>query len=120
MKLSAIDHVQLAIPPGGEEQARSFYRDLLGLTEVPKPPEMAKRGGAWFENESVRAHVGIEKDFVPARRAHPAFVVEGLDDLLKACGARGIEVRPAEGVGEIRRFHIDDPFGNRIEVMARD
>jgi predicted enzyme related to lactoylglutathione lyase len=119
MKLSAIDHVQLAIPPGGEDRARAFYRDLLGLAEVPKPPDMAKRGGAWFENETVRVHVGVEKDFVPAQKAHPAFVVQGLDALLATCARQGIAVKPAEQVGGFRRFHIADPFGNRIEVMEK-
>jgi hypothetical protein len=119
MKLFAIDHVQLAIPPGGEDAARAFYAGLLGLVEVPKPPEMAVRGGAWFENETVRVHVGVEADFVPAKKAHPAFVVEGLDVLLAACAAHAITPRPAEGVGGFRRFHIDDPFGNRIEIMEK-
>ena len=119
MKLAAIDHVQLAIPPGGEDKARTFYCGLLGLGEVPKPPEMAKRGGAWFENAAVKVHVGVEAEFVPARKAHPAFVVEELETLLAACAAQGIAVRPAEGAGGFRRFHIDDPFGNRIEIMEK-
>jgi hypothetical protein len=80
---------------------------------------MAKRGGAWFENDGVRVHVGVEKDFVPARKAHPAFVVHGLDELLARCAERGITAHPAEGLGAYRRFHIADPFGNRIEVMEK-
>jgi len=119
VKLTGIDHVQLAIPSGQEGLARTFYRDLLGLSEVPKPPEMAKRGGAWFENECVKVHVGVDSDFRPAKKAHPAFVVDGLDEFLRKCADSGIQATEAEGAGGYRRFHILDPFGNRIELMEK-
>lgn len=119
MKLCAIDHVQLAMPPGEEAKARGFYCGLLGLMEVPKPPVLAARGGAWFENEAVKVHVGVEVNFTPARKAHPAFVIDDIDALLLACREREITVIPADGNGNVRRFHIADPFGNRIEVIEQ-
>jgi len=117
MPLLALDHVQLAMPPGGEPAARAFYAGLLGLDEVPKPPALAVRGGAWFERGAVKVHLGVEADFRPARKAHPAFVVSGLDALEQQLVEAGHAVRAAEGVGRWRRLHVDDPFGNRIELM---
>jgi len=117
--LLTIDHVQLAMPPGGEERARAFYRDVLGLDEVPKPPILAARGGCWFERGAVRVHLGVEAEFRPARKAHPAFVVSDLDGLVERCRAAGSRVVPAEEPGGSRRFHVDDPFGNRIELIDR-
>ncbi len=73
MRIVAIDHVQLAMPAGEEDKARAFYNGLLGLAEVAKPAELAKRGGAWFEVGSMKVHLGVESEFVPARKAHPAF-----------------------------------------------
>lgn len=81
MSIVAIDHVQLSMPPGGEEVARTFYAEMLGMTEVPKPAALAKRGGVWFANGAVRIHLGVEADFRPARKAHPALRVNRLDDL---------------------------------------
>lgn len=118
MKLSAIDLVQLAIPAGGEDQARGFYCELLGLAEVPKPPEVS-RDGAWFENDTVRVHVGAEADFVPAKHAHPAFVVEDIDALLAACAARKVLIKPSQTLAGRRGFHSFDPFGNRIELVEK-
>jgi hypothetical protein len=89
MKLTAIDHVQLAMPIGGEDRARAFYADLLELTEKPKPPELAVRGGAWFENDAVKIHLGIESDFRSARKAHPALVVHDLPVLIEKLRAAG-------------------------------
>lgn len=114
----AIDHVQLAIPPGGEDVARQFYAGLLGLVEVPKPPESVKKGGCWFESGAVQIHLGVEEDFHPARKAHPALRCRDYEGLLATLAAAGVTVRPAGDVPGITRCHIDDPFGNRIELVA--
>lgn len=111
---TGIDHVQLAIPVGGEDDARAFYVRLLGLTEVPKPALMAARGGAWFEAGSVKIHVGVEEQFVPARKAHPALIVRGLVRLIEESG---IDARWNNEIDGVVRCHIDDPFGNRIELI---
>ena len=116
----SIDHVQIAMPPGQEQRARAFYIDLLGFTEIPKPPELAKRGGAWFESGTTQLHLGVEPDFRPARKAHPAFVVDDLDALLQKIQTAGCEVdssqHPRDGY---KRAHVLDPFGNRIELMEK-
>ncbi len=119
MRVVALDHVQLAMPPGGEEEARSFYAELLGFNEVPKPPELTKRGGVWFESGAVKIHVGVESDFRPAKKAHPALRVEGLDEFIKRCEQIGIPVKPDAPFDGYRRVHVEDPFGNRIELMER-
>jgi len=113
-KLIDLDHVQLAMPVGGEDVARSFYVGVLGLTEVPKPPVMAARGGCWFESGAVKVHIGVEADFRPARKAHPAFVVAGLDALLTA---HPLAPTWSDEIPGTRRCHVDDPFGNRIELI---
>jgi catechol 2,3-dioxygenase-like lactoylglutathione lyase family enzyme len=113
----AIEHVQLAMPAGMEQAARDFYQGLLGIPEVPKPPELAKRGGAWFENGPLKIHLGIEADFRPARKAHPALLVTGLEGLvarLKQHNVKIIDDDPLEGYF---RVYVADPFGNRIELM---
>ena len=109
-----IDHVQVSIPSGGEDEARRFYVGVLGLDEVPKPPVMAARGGAWFERGDVRVHVGAEADFVPARKAHPALTMYGLRDFIADTGLAA--TWNDELVGVVR-CHVDDPFGNRIELI---
>jgi catechol 2,3-dioxygenase-like lactoylglutathione lyase family enzyme len=118
MSIIAIDHVQLAMPPHQEESARAFYVGVLGLQETPKPPALAARGGVWFESGSVKVHLGVEQDFRPARKAHPAFLVEDLDALLGRCEAAGHAVTGDEPLPGYRRVHVADPFGNRIELMA--
>jgi catechol 2,3-dioxygenase-like lactoylglutathione lyase family enzyme len=117
VKLLRFDHVQLAMPPGGEEAARSFYCGVLGLVERTKPARLAARGGAWFELGPVKLHLGVEADFRPARKAHPALVVDGLQELQRRCAAAGVETREDEPLDGARRLYIQDPFGNRIEVM---
>ena len=117
MTVVAIDHVQLAMPEGGEAPAQQFYEGLLGLTRVPKPPHLERRGGCWFENDSVKVHLGVEADFRPARKAHPALVVEGLDQLVEQLRAAGVAVRDSEPMDAQRRAYADDPFGNRIELI---
>ena len=119
MTFLAIDHVQLAMPPGGEETARKFYCDIMGLTEVPKPKEMAGRGGCWFERGTVRVHLGIEADFRPAKKAHPAFEVTNLAGLIMRLGAAKVQVKQDVPFDGMERVHIEDPFGNRIELLER-
>ena len=109
-----IDHVQVAIPVGSEDLARSFYADVLGLHEVPKPPVMAARGGAWFESGEVRVHVGAEDPFVPARKAHPALAMHGLTDFI---AASRLDATWNDEIAGVVRCHVFDPFGNRIELV---
>lgn len=116
----SIDHVQLAMPTGAEDQARSFYIGLLGFREIPKPAELAKRGGAWFESGSALLHLGVEPDFHPARRAHPALIVDDLDALVAQIERAGFETDTSQPALEgYRRAHVFDPFGNRIELMEK-
>jgi catechol 2,3-dioxygenase-like lactoylglutathione lyase family enzyme len=114
----AIDHVQLAAPPGCEERARAFYAGALGLTEVPKPAEIAARGGCWFESGAVHVHVGVEAEFRPARKAHVGFRVADLDALVARCRTLGFAPTEIETRGGERRSYVDDPFGNRIELIG--
>lgn len=116
-KILAIDHVQLAMPEGGEAEARYFYRDLLGIPEAAKPANLAARGGCWFEHASLKIHLGVEKAFSPARKAHPAFIVDDLFVLIARLDAAGFEATADEPlVGFVRRY-VSDPFGNRIELL---
>lgn len=114
----AIDHVQLAMPAGREEEARRFYRDLLGMTEIPKPAELAKRGGCWFESGGVQLHLGVEEGFRPAKKAHPALRCRDYEGLTSRLRAAGVEVKDDDSIPGVRRCHIFDPFGNRIELIA--
>jgi catechol 2,3-dioxygenase-like lactoylglutathione lyase family enzyme len=116
--LVSIDHVQLAMPAGEESRARAFYRDLLGMTEIPKPHPLAVRGGAWFTAGNVVFHLGVEADFRPARKAHPAIRVRGYEALLSKLRSANFQVKEDFELENIRRAHIDDPFGNRIELIA--
>ena len=117
MPVTAIDHVQLAMPAGGEDAARSFYAGLLGLAEVPKPPNLAKRGGCWFEGDRVKVHLGVEQDFRPARKAHPALLVADLPALAARLAAAGVELVDDEPLEGYERVYVHDPFGNRIELL---
>jgi catechol 2,3-dioxygenase-like lactoylglutathione lyase family enzyme len=120
MNMLSIDHVQIAIPVGEEEKARTFYISLLGFTEIPKPPELAKRGGAWFQSGNVQLHLGVESDFRPARKAHPAFIVDELDSLIAKVQEAGYETDTSQpSLDGYKRAHIFDPFGNRIELMEK-
>ena len=114
---TGIDHVQLAIPVGGENVARDFYVELLGMSEVQKPAAMAARGGAWFESGAVKIHVGVQDDFVAARKAHPALTVVGLRSLVVSSGLEATWNHELSGV---TRCHVEDPFGNRIELIEDD
>lgn len=117
MRIEALDHVQLAMPPKREEDARRFYSGLLKIPEVEKPPHLAKRGGCWFERGPLKVHLGVEQDFRAARKAHPAFIVTDLPNLrerLLEAGCQPVEDQPLSGFD---RCYVDDPFGNRIELM---
>jgi catechol 2,3-dioxygenase-like lactoylglutathione lyase family enzyme len=116
-RLVATDHVQLAMPPGGEDRARAFYDTILGLSEQPKPPNLAARGGCWFSNSSVTLHLGVEEDFRAARKAHPALTVDALDALVTELASHGHDVRFDDELPGVRRCYVDDPFGNRIELI---
>jgi catechol 2,3-dioxygenase-like lactoylglutathione lyase family enzyme len=119
MPIAALDHVQLAMPPGGEDEARRFYTALLGLKEIPKPENLARRGGCWFELGTVKVHLGVEREFSPARKAHPAFEVTGLESLIEILSEGGHPTRSDEPLEGWKRVYVDDPFGNRIELMER-
>ena len=106
------------MPAGGEETARNFYSGLLGMTEIPKPPQLAKRGGCWFESGRVQIHLGVEADFHPAKKAHPALRCSQYTDLLSRLRKAGCHANEADDIPGVRRCHIHDPFGNRIELIA--
>ena len=120
MPVLSLDHIQVAIPVGGEDRAREFYAGVLGFTEVEKPPPMANRKSIWFIAGAVNLHLGIEPEFHAAKRAHPAFVVADLDDILAACEGAGLATKPDTSFSGFRRVHVFDPFGNRLELMQRE
>jgi catechol 2,3-dioxygenase-like lactoylglutathione lyase family enzyme len=117
MHLVALEHIQLAMPAGREAEARAFYSGLLGLPEIAKPPHLAKRGGCWFERGPLKLHLGVEADFRPARKAHPAFLVADLPGLAASLAAAGHPIARDEPLEGYDRIFTDDPFGNRIELM---
>jgi catechol 2,3-dioxygenase-like lactoylglutathione lyase family enzyme len=117
MPIRAIDHIQIAMPPGGEDAARAFYDGILGVSEVPKPPELAARGGCWFEHGSLKIHLGVEDGFVPSRKAHPGFIVDGLRDLALRLEQGGFAPKQGEPFDDCLRVFVNDPFGNRIELI---
>jgi predicted enzyme related to lactoylglutathione lyase len=115
-----LDHVQVAAPTGCEREARRFYGELLGLAEIDKPEPLRSRGGAWFAVGSQQLHVGVQEPFSPARKAHPALLVDAdeLDALALRLAEAGAEVIWDEELPGVRRFYSEDPWGNRIELMA--
>jgi catechol 2,3-dioxygenase-like lactoylglutathione lyase family enzyme len=117
--ISAVDHVQLAMPPGPEAEARAeaFYCGLLGFERVPKPPALAKRGGCWFVSGAVKLHLGVDAEFRPVPKAHPGLLVRDFDAFCAKLDASGVTVRPDTALPELRRCYIDDPFGNTIELI---
>lgn len=117
MPVERLHHVQLAMPAGGEGRAREFYQELLGIPEVPKPRAMAARGGCWFEQGDLRVHLGVEADFRPARKAHPAFVVSDLAGLATRLRGARHECREDRELDGYDRLFVADPFGNRIELL---
>ncbi len=113
-----LHHVQVSIPPGGEDIARAFYVDALGLTEVRKPPALAVRGGLWVRADSLEIHLGVEVDFRPARKAHPGILVADLDTLANLLHGKGVAVNWDGDFPGYRRFYASDPFGNRLEFLS--
>src|SRR5262245_25616713 len=114
---TTLDHVQLAMPRGGEAEAERFYCGVLGFSRIEKPKALQVRGGCWFQAGGIQLHLGVEDDFRPARKAHPARRVRGLDALLERLRAAGVAFRESDEVPGVRRGHLDDPFGNRIEIV---
>ena len=115
--VEGLDHVQLACPRGGEDEARRFYGRLLGLKEIAKPEPLRARGGVWFEcGPSQQLHLGVEEPFAPARKAHPGFVVDDLAELAERLRAHGIDVTPDQTIPGVERAYVADPFGNRLEL----
>ena len=117
----ALDHVQVAMPPGEEAEARAFYIGVLGMYELDKPAALAKRGGAWFaggDGAGVQIHCGVETDFRPARKAHPAVLVAGIDELAERLQEAGHAVKWDDELAGMRRFFCADPFGNRLEFIG--
>ena len=117
MAVHYIDHILIAMPPGREDEARAFYHGMLGLNEMAKPPQLVERGGCWFENGALQIHLGVEKNFVPARKAHPAFIVDNLRDMVAKLKQSGYTVTEDEPLAGCERRHVYDPFGNRIELI---
>ena len=118
MSVKSLDHIHIA--RGREAEARAFYQDLLGIREVAKPPNLAKRGGCWFESGALKVHLGVEADFRPSRKGHPAFIVDDLPALSAKLAKAGHPVRTDEPLEGYTRVYVDDPFGNRIELMQPD
>lgn len=116
VRITRIEHVQLAMPRSGEEEARAFYGRLLGINEVPKPRQLAARGGCWFEDGDLKIHLGVEENFRAALKAHPALLVEGLGNLIIKLTAAGVGVEVEESE-DFLRVYTHDPFGNRLELM---
>lgn len=112
-----LDHVQLAAPAGSEEKARQFFKDLLGMTEIPKPEKLKVRGGVWFQCGAQFLHIGIEAAFVPAKKAHPAFIVQNIEALIQRLKENHVPIRMDDEIPHLIRFFAEDPFGNRLEFM---
>ena len=118
-EIIGLDHVQLAMPAGQEATARAFYTGVLGLTEEAKPANLAGRGGAWFRGGALRLHVGVDPNFHPAGKAHPALLVTGLSELAARCLAAGFPPMTDEPLEGFDRVYVLDPFGNRLELLER-
>ena len=116
-RVAALDHVQLSMPAGGEVDAERFYCGVLGFVVLPKPEPLASRGGRWFAVGPVQVHLGVEEDFRPARKAHPALRVDGFDALVAKLDETGAPWRWDEDLLNVRRLYVNDPFGNRIELI---
>jgi catechol 2,3-dioxygenase-like lactoylglutathione lyase family enzyme len=117
IRILALDHVQLAMPPGEEDRARAFYMGVLGMEEVEKPEPMRAGGGAWFRAGGVELHLGVEAGFLPARKAHPGIRVDDVDAFAARCAAAGATVLWDDRYPGVRHFYVSDPFGNRLELL---
>lgn len=118
MSVIGLHHAQLAMPPGNEAEAEAFYTGILGIPRVEKPTHLQARGGCWFETGETRIHLGVEHGFAPARKAHPALLVEDLEEMRRRLEDAGVEVVIDQPLPGYDRFYADDPFGNRIEFLA--
>jgi catechol 2,3-dioxygenase-like lactoylglutathione lyase family enzyme len=116
--ITGIDHVQLAMPVGAEDIARQFYSGVLGLAEIPKPAILAVRGGVWFKCGATELHLGADPAFQAAKKAHPALLVADFPAFRVLLEQRGVPLKPEETVGGRERANLDDPFGNRVELIA--
>lgn len=116
-RISHFDHIQIAAPESCESAAREFYGSILGMSEIEKPPVLRARGGCWFQCGAQQLHVGVERKFQPAKKAHPAFAVFDLDGLRKILAERGITVIDDDTLPGERRFYAEDPWGNRLEFI---
>ena len=117
MSVIRLDHVQLAMPAGREADAVAFYEGVLGIPHVAKPDHLAARGGCWFENGELKVHLGVDTDFRPATKAHPAFIVDDVRSIATAVTAAGLRVNDDEPLDGFERVYVSDPFGNRLELM---
>lgn len=117
MPILALHHVQLAMPQNQEVKARQFFVDLLGFVEVQKPAALAKRGGLWLENGAVNLHLGVEENFRPAKKAHPAFLVDDLEAFASIFVTANVAIERDGDLPGFKRFYVHDPFGNRIEIL---
>lgn len=117
ISLVALDHVQIAAPKGSEKEAIEFYNGVLGLPIVEKPKTLQKNGGVWFSNGVINIHIGIEEPFVPAKKAHPAFIVHDLKDTMNYLKERSISFKEDFLLPGAKRIYVHDPFGNRIELL---
>lgn len=115
--IKKIDHIQLAAPIGSEDEARLFFQGVLSLQEIEKPVELQKNGGVWFSNNQVHIHVGIEENFVPAKKAHPAFEVVDIESFASHIRQKGISIQMDDKLPGAKRFYVNDPFGNRLEFL---
>ena len=120
VRMTGLDHVQLAIPAGGEDEARAFYAGILRLTEVERPQSLTGQGGCWFRQAALQVHLGVQESFVPARKAHPAFLVDDLETLRASLQTAGVGIQAADEIPGVERCHAHDPFGNRIEFIQGD
>lgn len=116
-RVARIDHIQIAAPEGCEAAARDFYGALLGMAEIEKPPLLRARGGVWFSCGTQQVHIGVDRNFAPAKKAHPALAVRDLDELRKTLAARGITAIDDDTIPGTRRFYAEDPWGNRVEFV---
>ena len=117
--ISHLDHIQIAAPEGCEAAARDFYGSLLGMQEMEKPEPLRSRGGCWFRCGTQQIHIGVERDFRPAKKAHPAFVANDPEELRQALLARRIKVTDDDSLPGVRRFHAEDPWGNGLEFLTQ-
>lgn len=118
--ITSIDHIQIAAPPNSEEEARGFYGEILGMTEIPKPENLQGRGGCWFQIGAQEVHIGIQEDFLPAKKAHPGFIVNALETLKLRLEKANYSIQEDAPINGRTRFFTNDPFGNRIEFLAFD